>query len=107
MLIVKGEAQKSVLANTLMNKTKSICFEYYNMPVVIGSLYLDKSQYSLNDFIECIKEEFEFMRKDDTYYDYVIIYTNENEEDLNELIDCIKKNAWKICHHSVMLMCKG
>lgn len=105
MLIVKGKTQKSVLANTLMDKTESICFEYYDIPVIQRGIHLNKSEYSLNDFIECIAEEFEFMRKDDTHYDYVIIYTNESEEDLNELINYVKNNRWKIRCRNIIAMC--
>ena len=106
MLIVKGKAQKSVLANILMDKTNSICFQYYDMPVIRDSICVDKSECSLNDFIECISDEFEFMRKDDTHYDYAIIYTNENKEDLKELIDWLNNNRWKIRCNDIIMMCK-
>ena len=106
MLIVKGDNQKSALANILMNKTKSICFQYYDMPVIWNSICVDSKEYSLKEFIECISDEFEFLKYDDTYYDYVIIYTNEKEEDLKELVNWLKNNKWKIRCCDIMVMCK-
>ena len=106
MLIVKGKAQKSVLANILMDKTKSICFQYYDMPVIWDSVCVDKTEYSLNDFIECIAEELKRVNADRTHYDYMIVYTNENEEDLKELIDWLNEHRWRIFCNDILVMCK-
>lgn len=109
MLIVKGKNQKSILANILMNKTNSICFQYYDMPVVWDSICVDSTEYSLNDFIECIAEEFESANTDDylrTQYDYLIIYTNEKEEDLKELIEWLNEHKRKIWCNDILVMCK-
>ena len=111
MLIVKGENQKGILANILMSKTNSVCFQYYDMPIVWNSICVDSTRYSLNDFIECIVEEFESVNKDRKHYDYLIVYTNEREEDLKELIDWLNENRWKffcndICVNDILVMCK-
>lgn len=108
MLIIKGENQKSVLANILMNETNSICFEYYNSPVVIHSVYVDSSKYSLENFIECVAEELKRINAHtyNTHYDYLIIYTNKKEEDLKELIDWLKEHRWRIFCRNILIMCK-
>ena len=94
MLIVKGKVRKSMLANILMNKTKSICFQYYDIPVILDGVCVDKTEYSLNDFIECVAEELKRANADRTHYDYLIIYTNEKEEDLKELVDWLNKHTY-------------
>lgn len=106
MLIVKGKSQKSVLANILIDKTKSICFQYYDQPVIFDSICVDSTEYSLNDFIECIAEEFKRVNADKIHYDYLIIYTNEKEEDLKELIDWLNEYRWRIFCNDILVMCK-
>lgn len=106
MLIIKGENQKSSLANILLNKTKSICFQYYDKPVVFDSICVDSTEYSLKDFIECIAEELKRVNAYRVHYDYLIIYTNENEEDLKELIDWLNEHMWRIFCNDILVMCK-
>lgn len=106
MLIVKGESQKSVLANVLMGKTNSICFQYYDIPVIFDSICVDSEEHSMDDFIECIAEEFEKINAHRTHYDYLIIYTNEKEENLKELIDWLNKHRWRIFCNDILVMCK-
>lgn len=106
MLIVKGKAQKSVLANILMDKTKSICFQYYDMPVVWDSFCVDSKEYSLSDFIECIAEELKRINAYRMHYDYMIIYTNESEEDLKELIEWLNEHRWRVFCNDIIVMCK-
>ena len=106
MLIVKGKNQKSVLANILMNKTNSICFQYCCYPVILDGICVDSTEYVLNDFIECIAEEFKRVNADRTHYDYLIVYTNEKEEDLKELIDWLNNHRWRIFCNDMLVMCK-
>lgn len=108
MLIVKGKSQKSVLVNILLNKTNSICFQYYDQPVIFDSICLDSREYSLRDFIECIAEELKRVNAHTyrTHYDYLIIYTNEKEEDLKELIDWLNEHKWRIWCGDILVMCK-
>lgn len=108
MLIVKGESQKSILANILMDKTKSICFQYYDTPVIFNSVCVDSRKRSLNDFIECIAEELKRVNAHTyrTHYDYLIIYTNEKEEDLKELVEWLNEHRWRICCKDILVMCK-
>lgn len=106
MLIIKGKSQKSVLANILLDKTKSICFQYYDMPLIFNSICLDSREYSLSDFIECIADELKRVNAYRTHYDYLIIYTNEKEEDLKELIDWLNEHRWRIFCNDILVMCK-
>lgn len=106
MLIVKGKSQKSILANILLSKTKSICFQYYDTPVIFDSVCVDSREYSLNDFIECVAEELGRVNADRTHYDYLIIYTNEKEEDLKELVEWLNEHRWRIFCKDIMVMCK-
>ena len=106
MLIIKGKAQKSAFANILMDKTKSICFQYYDQPVIWNSICVDKSEYSLMDFIECMAETFKELNADRTHYDYLIIYTNEKEEDLKELTDWLNEHRWRVWCRNIIVMCK-
>lgn len=106
MLIIKGRERKSVLVNILMDKTKSICFQYYDKPVIWDSICVDRTEYSLNDFINCIEEELEKINTNKTHYDYMIIYTNEREKDLTELISWLNKYKWKIFCNDILVMCK-
>lgn len=104
MLIVKGESQKSVLANILMNKTNSICFSYYDSYVVFDSICVDSRTHSLKCFTEYITEELQAIHS--VHYDYFIIYTNEKEEDLKELIDMLNKHNRGNFFKDVLVMCK-
>ena len=106
MLIVKGKNRKSVFVNTLMNKTNSICFEYYDKPVIFNSICVDNTKYSLMDFIECMAEEFKRVNADRRHYNFLIIYTNEKEEDLHELIDWLNNHRWRIWCDNILVMCK-
>lgn len=106
MLIVKGKNQKSVLVNILMDATKSLCFEYYDYPIMHGSYYIDSEIYSLNEFIEGMAETFKELNADRVHYDYLIIYTNEREEDLKEVIDWLNEHRWRIFCKDIIVMCK-
>ena len=106
MLIVKGTTRKSVLANILMDKTKSICCQYYGQPVVDNAICVDSTKYSLEYFIECITEEFKRVNADRVHYQYLIIYTNENEGNLKELIDWLNENRWRVFCNDILVMCK-
>ena len=109
MLIIKGESRKSVLANILMDKTNSICFQYYDYPVIFDSICVDSTEYSLENFFECIKEEFDGYSEydlDTKHYTYLIIYTNEKEEDLKDIIEWINGYRWRIPCNDILVMCK-
>ena len=106
MLIVKGKTQKSLLAEILMDKTKSICFQYYDVPIAFESFYVDSTEHSLEEFIECIAEVFKRVNADRTHYDYLIIYTNEKEKDLKELIEWLDEHRWRIFCKDIIVMCK-
>ncbi len=106
MLIVKGKNQKSVLANILMDATKSLCFEYYDYPVMYNSYCVDSEVYSLYDFIEYMAETFKELNADRVHYDYLIIYTNEKEEDLKEGVDWLTEQRWRIFCKDIIVMCK-
>jgi hypothetical protein len=105
MLIVKGKTQKSVLANILLDKTNSVCFQYYDSPVIWDSICVDSNEYSLCDFMECIAGEFQEVN-DDNHYDYLIIYTNEYEEVLRDFIDWLDKSVCKYFCKDILVMCK-
>lgn len=106
MLIVKGKSQKSVLAQILVHHTQSICFEYYDYPIMYFSICVDRNEHSLSEFIECIAENLKALNADKRHYDYLIIYTNEKEEDLKELIDWLNDNRWRVFCKDIMVMCK-
>lgn len=106
MLILKGKSQKSVLANILMDKTNSICYQYYNAPVVLDSICVDSTEYSLKDFIGYVIEEFKRNNADEPHYDYLIIYTNEKEEDLIDLIEWFDEYRWRVSCRDILIMCK-
>lgn len=109
MLIVKGNSGKSVLADILMDKTKSICFTYYDLPIIFNSICVDSREYSLENFFECIREEFDGYSEydlDTKHYNYLIIYTNEKEEDLRDIIEWMNEYRWKIPCDDILVMCK-
>ncbi len=106
MLIVKGKNGKSVLAQILVHHTQSICFEYYDYPVMYFSYCVDSEIYSLTEFAEYIEEELENLNADERHYDYLIIYTNEKEEDLEGLINWLDENKCRICCKDIIVMCK-
>lgn len=110
MLIIKGKSRKSVLANILMDKTNSICFQYYDQPVILNSICVDSMEYSLNDFIECLREELAIIEDGDMdkkHYDYLIIYTNQYEEDLKALFKYLGEHRrWGIYCKDILVMCK-
>lgn len=106
MLIVKGNKQKSVLAQILVHNTQSICFEYCEYPVMYFSYCVDSEIYSLSEFMEFMAQELDTLRVEDRHLDYLIIYTNEKEEDLKELINWVNENERTICFKDVLVMCK-
>lgn len=106
MLIVKGNKGKSVLAQIVTHNTKSLCFEYYDYPVMYNSYCIDSEVYSLYDFIEFMAETFKELNADRVHYDYLIVYTNEKEEDLKEVIDWLEKHRWRVFCRDIIVMCK-
>lgn len=106
MLIVKGETQKSVLVNILMEETDSICLDYNNRPVIYNSISCNKAIYSLGDFMQCIAEECQRLNAYGVHCDYLIIYTNEKEEDLKEFIDWLDYYRWEIPCKDILVTCK-
>lgn len=106
MLIVKGKNQKSILANILMDKTNSICFEYHDdKPVVYNSIFGESTRYTLESLLEFIIEEPEALDVESPY-DYLIIYTNKKEEELNEFINGLNEHRWRVSFKDILVMCK-
>ena len=106
MLIVKGARGKSVLAQILTHYTESICFEYYDYPVMYNSYCVDSEVYSLPEFAEYVEEELRRLNAHDRHYDYLIIYTNEKEEDLKGLIEWLDENKFGISCKDIIVMCR-
>ena len=106
MIIIKGDVGKSRVIDILMNKTNSICFEYYDYPVIFEAICLDSKEYSLKDFLECISDEIKNSVINDRHYDYLLVYTNENEENLQEIIDWLNKYRCTIPCRDIVVTCK-
>ena len=106
MLILKGQNGKSRVIDLLMDKTHSVCFVYNDYPLIFDSIGVDSTQYSLNDFIQCLSEEIKDAIVNDRHYDYLIIYTNQQEENLRSLINWLDKGKWKIPCRDIILTCK-
>ena len=106
MLILKGQNGKSRVIDLLMDKTHSACFVYNDYPLIFDSIGVDSTQYSLNDFIQCISEEMKDAIVNDRHYDYLIIYTNQQEENLRGLINWLDRAKWKIPCRDIILTCK-
>ena len=106
MLIVKGKTRKSALAYIMLNETYSRCFVYNDSPVINGAICLDSTEYSLEDFKECITEWHADDVYPDGYYDYLIIYTNQMEEELRDFIDWLDKNTLLLNYKDAIVMCK-
>lgn len=106
MLVVKGKSQKSVLAYIILNETYSRCFVYNDYSVINGTVYLDSTEYSLEDFKECITEWHTNDVYPDNYYDFLIIYTNQREEALLDFIDWLDKNTLSLHYKNAIVMCK-
>lgn len=106
MLILKGNSGKSVLANIILSETYSRSFEYNDYPVMHGSVCLDSTKHSLEDFKECIVEWHNNNVYPDEHLDYLIIYTNQSEESLTDFIDWLSKNVWSLHYKDAIVMCK-
>lgn len=105
MLILKGDYGKSRVVDFLMDKSNSLCFMYYDHPVIFNSIGLDSREYSLEDFLECISDTLKRVVIEDKHYDYLIIYTNNDEIDLQGIINWINKHRWDIPCRDVILTC--
>lgn len=106
MLILKGNSMKSDVVYRIMGQEDSICFVYYNEPVIRGgnSIFVDKNKYSLEDLFNEIDSMFE---KDfyDEYFRYLIIYTNEKESKLKEYIDWMEENRIAFRCSNILITC--
>lgn len=105
MLILKGDNGKSRVLDIIMNKTNSVCFVYNNYPIICDAICVDSRKYSLEDFLKCISEDM-LTVINDKYYEYLLIYTNQNEEDLKGIIDWINKHKYEIKCINVIITCK-
>lgn len=106
MLLLKGENGKSAVLNDLGMCTDSICFEYYDMPVVCkNSIWINSNDYSLIDLQAAITE---IMDDNEYTYIYLIVYTNEKEEDLKDFIEWLNDNEamFKYRCANIILACK-
>ena len=84
MLLLKGENGKSAVLNDLGMCTDSICFEYYDMPVVCkNSIWINSNDYSLIDLQAAITE---IMDDNEYTYIYLIVYTNDKHTSTKEKI---------------------
>ena len=106
MLILKGDLGKSRVIDILMDNTNSICFVYYGHPFSFDAFYLDSREYSLEDFLECIFNGMKHAVTNDKYYDYLLIYTNQNEEDLQDIINWLDNYKYEIPCRDVIVTCK-
>lgn len=100
MLILKGDNGKSRVVETILKNTKSICFIYYDEQIPLEGIWVDSSQYSIEELREGVVE---YLEKDNTHYEYVILYTNLPEEKIN-MIPWSKWIGW-ICKN-VIVTCK-
>lgn len=109
MLILKGNAMKSEIINRIMEYGDSICFTYYDNPVVYSNsdnnFFVNKNEYSLEDLFNEIDSMFE---KDlyNEYFRYLIIYTNENENKLKRYIDWMEENRIAFRCSEILITCK-
>lgn len=106
MLIIKGNSDKNVLATIILSETYSRCFVYDDYPLIYGSISLDSTKHSLEDFKECLTEFHTDNVYPDEHFDYLIIYTNQSEESLTDFIDWLNKNVRLLHYKDAIVMCK-
>lgn len=94
MLILKGKTSKSDVVNRIMQSEDSICFIYSDSKNIIYGdtvFFVDKTIYSLENFLQEIKSVFG-NASHDKQFKYMIIYTNESEENLNSFIHQLEED---------------
>ena len=106
MLILKGKAMKSDILNSIAQSRKCICFEYHDNPVCFESVFVDSSKYTFDDLISEIDFVFE---KDfyDTFFDYLLIYTNEKESKINKCFKWLEDNKQALHCREIIVACAG
>lgn len=106
MLVLKGNAGKSEIINSIMKDNGFICYAYYDMPVIYGdnAFIVDSNEYSLKEFFDGIYSEFVDVLHDE-YYRYLIIYTNNKENELKQYIDWIKENRKVFRCGQILITC--
>ena len=87
--MLKGVCGKSRVTDIIADRTNSICLAYGYHTLIFGSFQIDNEHYSLDDFLKLISSTSQEAIANDKFYDYLIIYTNENEEDLQEIISLL------------------
>lgn len=104
MLILKGKAMKSDILNSIAQNRKCICFEYHDNPVCLESFFVDSSKYTLDDLFNEIDFIFE---KDfyDTYFNYLLIYTNEKEDDVKRYSKWLEDNRRVLRCGEIIITC--
>lgn len=106
MLILRGNAGKSRIIDILMNHTKSIGFVYNDYPLIYESICVDSTQYSMNDFVECISDAMKDYVVNGERYSYLLIYTNQKEEELRKLTDWLERYKWRLPIMDIIVTCK-
>lgn len=106
MLILKGDSMKSDVVYRIMGQEDSICFVYYDEPVICSSnsIFVNKNEYSLEDLFNEIDSMFE---KDfyDEHFGYLIVYTNEKESNLKKYIDWMEENRITFRCRNILITC--
>lgn len=104
MLILKGNSMKSDIINSIVQNRKCICFEYHDNPVCFESFFVDSSKYTLDDLINEIDSIFESSFCD-TFFDYLLVYTNEKENTLKKYCKWLEDNRRALRCREIIVTC--
>ena len=86
MLILKGNAMKSDVIQSMMSTRRCVCYEYSDNAVVNGSVWINSTEHSLDDILDAMRWDLEVYNFEIDLYDYVVIYTQMRECDLQDFM---------------------
>lgn len=108
MQILKGDNGKSVTIHHLLNSTSSMCFVYDTGWVPSFECYMiDSKEASIDQLIECIKDQMHVIEFQGKHFDYLIVYTNKEECTLTNLLIWLAENKNHFDVVNILVTCKS
>lgn len=92
MLVLKGNAMKSDVIQSMMSTRRCVCYEYSDNAIVNDAIWINSAEHPLSDVLDEIWWDLTVYNFEENY-DYLIIYTQMRECDLQDFM-------YELRHHS-------
>jgi hypothetical protein len=108
MQILKANTGKSVTVQHILNSASSICFIYDTGWTPSFECYMiDSKEASVEQLIECIKDQMHVIEVQDKHFDYLVVYINKEEYNITNLLIWLDENKNYFNVVDILVTCKS